>query len=197
MRPPRPASTILPAAIPVTIGMSYTIAEKIGYRRQSSMSKAPEPPPPSSNFGKPPKSTASPRARAVRMESECMACQKVAIIAGSAPSKSFIIFWVSLGFLHALSFCSTVKMKWTGVGDEMAVTVEMQNTGDPALRQEVAATIEHALVDRPGDWRVSIIGSQANDRWEMKIIGPNAFERSYTLEGSSAEHRPEMLPLFQ
>src|SRR5438093_9571737 len=88
MRPPRPASTILPAAISVTNGRSYTIADKFGYRRQSSMSKAPEPPPTSSNFRKPPKSTASPRARAVKMESECMACQKVAIIAGSAPSKS-------------------------------------------------------------------------------------------------------------
>ena len=75
----------------------------------------------------------------------------------------------------------------------MAVTVEMQNTGDPGLQREVAATIEHALADRPGDWRVSIIGSQANDQWEMKIIGPNAFERSYTLEGSSGEHRPEMI----
>jgi len=75
----------------------------------------------------------------------------------------------------------------------MAVMVEMQNTGDPGLQREVAATIEHALADRPGDWRVSIVGSQANDQWEMKIIGPNAFERSYTLEGSSGEHRPEMI----
>jgi len=55
----------------------------------------------------------------------------------------------------------------------MAVMVEMQNTGDPALQREVVATIEHALADRPGDWRVSIVGSQANDRWEMKIIGPS------------------------
>ncbi len=61
----------------------------------------------------------------------------------------------------------------------MAVMVEMQNTGDPGLQREVAATIEHALEDRPGDWRVSIIGSQANDRWGMKIAGPNGFERSY------------------
>ncbi len=75
----------------------------------------------------------------------------------------------------------------------MAVMVEMQNTGDPGLQREVAATIEHALADRPGDWRVSIVGSQANDQWEMKIIGPNASERSYTLEGSSGEHRPEMI----
>jgi len=27
----------------------------------------------------------------------------------------------------------------------------------------------------------------------MKIIEPNAFERSYTLEGSSGEHRPERI----
>jgi len=30
------------------------------------------------------------------------------------------------------------------------------------------------------DWRVSIIGSQANDQWEMKIIGPNAFANALT-----------------
>ena len=28
---------------------------------------------------------------------------------------------------------------------------------------------------------MSIVGSQANDRWEMKIAGPNGFERSYKL----------------
>jgi hypothetical protein len=35
--------------------------------------------------------------------------------------------------------------------------------------------------DRPGDWRVSIADSRADDSWEMKILGPNGFERSYTL----------------
>ena len=34
----------------------------------------------------------------------------------------------------------------------MAVMVEMQNTGDPGLQREVAATIELALADRPGDY---------------------------------------------
>jgi hypothetical protein len=43
------------------------------------------------------------------------------------------------------------------------------------------------------DWRVSIVGSQANDEWEMKIVGPNAFERSYALERSAGEHRPEVI----
>jgi hypothetical protein len=33
------------------------------------------------------------------------------------------------------------------------------------------------------------MGSQANDRWEMKIDGPNAFERSYMQEGSAGQHR--------
>ena len=56
----------------------------------------------------------------------------------------------------------------------MAVTVEMHNTGDPAQRAEVVSVVEHVLSDRPGDWRVSIVGSQANDRWEMKIVGPKA-----------------------
>ncbi len=75
----------------------------------------------------------------------------------------------------------------------MAVVVEMQNTGDPALSSEVSAVIEHVLSDRSGEWRVSIFGSQVNDDWVMKITGPNAFERSYTLEGSAGEHRAEVI----
>ena len=75
----------------------------------------------------------------------------------------------------------------------MAVSMEKHHTGDAALRSEVAAAIEHVLADRPGNWRVSIVGSQANERWEMKIVGPSGFERSYTLEGSSGEHRPEVI----
>jgi hypothetical protein len=75
----------------------------------------------------------------------------------------------------------------------MAVLVEMHHTGDPGLRAEVVAAIEHVLADRSGDWKVSIIGSQANDCWEMKIAGPKGFERSYTLEGSLGQHEPEVI----
>ena len=78
----------------------------------------------------------------------------------------------------------------------MAVTVEMQNTGDPGVRAEVVAIIEHVLGDRTGDWRVAILGSQANDRWEMMIVGPKGCERSYTLEGSAGEHRPEVIAVL-
>jgi hypothetical protein len=71
--------------------------------------------------------------------------------------------------------------------------VEIQNTGDPAIHSEIVAAIEHVLSDRVGDWKVSLMGSQATDRWEMNIKGPNAFERSYTLEGSAGEHRVEVI----
>jgi hypothetical protein len=60
----------------------------------------------------------------------------------------------------------------------MAVLVEMHPTGEPALRAEVVAAIEHVVADRAGDWRVFIVGSQANDRWEMNMAGPKGFERS-------------------
>ena len=75
----------------------------------------------------------------------------------------------------------------------MAVAVEMHNTGDPELQRDVVVIVEHVLSDRPGEWRVSIVGSQGSDRWEMRITGPNAFERSYTLEGTAGEHEPHAI----
>jgi len=76
----------------------------------------------------------------------------------------------------------------------MAVSVEMHHTGCvPAVRSEIVALIEHVLSDRPGNWRVLIVGSRANDRWEMKITGPNTFERSYTLEGTAGQHEPRAI----
>ena len=74
----------------------------------------------------------------------------------------------------------------------MAIVVEMQNTGDPSVRTEIVAMIEHVLSERQGEWRVSIVGSRASDDWEMKVEGPNGFERSYTLVGSG-QHRPEAI----
>lgn len=71
--------------------------------------------------------------------------------------------------------------------------VEMQNTGDSGARAEIVAMIEHVFSDRLGDWRVSISGSRGNDDWEMKIEGPNGFERSYTLVGTAGEHQPSAI----
>jgi hypothetical protein len=72
----------------------------------------------------------------------------------------------------------------------MAVSLELHNTGDPRIRAEIQALVEHHLSDRPGDWRVSIVGSRETDGWEMKILEPKGFERSYTLVGSAGEHQP-------
>ena len=78
----------------------------------------------------------------------------------------------------------------------MPVSVEIEHTGDRKMQAEVRVVIEHVLADRLGDWRVSIMGSQANDQWELKITGPNGFERSYTLEGSAGEHQPEVIRMI-
>jgi len=75
----------------------------------------------------------------------------------------------------------------------MAVTVEMHNTGDADGQRDVIALVEHVLADRSGEWHVSILGTQRNDRWEMKIYGPNGFEGSYTLEGVAGQHEPGVI----
>jgi hypothetical protein len=75
----------------------------------------------------------------------------------------------------------------------MAVTVELQNLGDAQLCRDITARIEHALADRRGEWRVSIAGSRASENWEMRVEGPNGYERSYTLTDSSGEHDPEVV----
>jgi len=33
---------------------------------------------------------------------------------------------------------------------------------------EIRALVEHALSNRPGDWRVSIVGSRENDMWPQR-----------------------------
>ena len=75
----------------------------------------------------------------------------------------------------------------------VAVVVEMQNTGGPANRSEIVASIEHALYQEQGDWRVSIVGSRGSDDWELKVEGPRGFERIYTLSGSAGEHQPDVI----
>jgi hypothetical protein len=75
----------------------------------------------------------------------------------------------------------------------MGVTIELQNLRDGQLCREIVASIEHALSDKPGVWRVSIAGSHASENWEMRIEGPNGFERSYTLADAAGEHEPEAI----
>ena len=60
-------------------------------------------------------------------------------------------------------------------------------------RKEILAGVEHVLSDAAGEWRVSIVGSRADDNWEMKVEGRRGFERSYTLVGKAGEHQPEAI----
>ena len=80
--------------------------------------------------------------------------------------------------------------------NEVSLTLDIQNVGDPALKTELAGIIEHTLSGRPGEWRVSILGSRANDDWELTIKGPNEFERVYMLNGSAGEHEPRAIHLL-
>lgn len=75
----------------------------------------------------------------------------------------------------------------------MSVSTEFHNLGDTELCRDIVARVEHALSDRQGEWHVSIAGSRENENWEMKVEGPNGFERSYTLSGSAGEHTPDAI----
>ena len=72
----------------------------------------------------------------------------------------------------------------------MSVSIELHNTGDSSIGAEIQTLVEHHLSDRPGDWRVSIVGSRESDNWDTKVLGPNGFERTYILVGSAGEHQP-------
>jgi hypothetical protein len=72
----------------------------------------------------------------------------------------------------------------------MAVSVELQNLGDAQLCREITVHLEHAFSERHGDWRVSISGSRATENWDLRVQGPNGFERSYSLSATAGEHEP-------
>ena len=78
----------------------------------------------------------------------------------------------------------------------MSLSLDIQNIGDSSLKAELIGIIEHTLNGRPGEWRVSIIGSRASDEWELKINGPNEFERVYMLNGAAGEHEPRAIHLL-
>src|SRR5260370_18123233 len=72
----------------------------------------------------------------------------------------------------------------------MGVTIELQNLGDAQVCRDIAADLEHAFSGRQGQWRVSIAGSRATESWDLRVEGPNGFERSYALSADAGEHEP-------
>jgi hypothetical protein len=75
----------------------------------------------------------------------------------------------------------------------MGVTIELQNLGDAQLCRDITAHLEHTFNGRQGDWRVSIAGSRASENWDLRVDGPNGFERSYTLSAAAGEHEPAVI----
>ena len=75
----------------------------------------------------------------------------------------------------------------------MAVFIKMLLGGYPELQDRIGSAIEHVLVSHPGEWHVTIVGSQRSDAWEIKISGPDTFQRYYTLEGAFGYHDPEVI----
>ena len=76
----------------------------------------------------------------------------------------------------------------------MGVVIELQNLGDAQLSREIVANIEHVLSDKPGEWRVSIAESHASENWEVRVEGPNGFERSHTLAGAAGSTSLRQFP---
>jgi hypothetical protein len=72
----------------------------------------------------------------------------------------------------------------------MGVTIELQNLGDAQLCRDITAYLEHAFSGRQGEWRVSIAGSRVSESWDLRVEGPNGFERSYALLADAGEHEP-------
>ena len=73
----------------------------------------------------------------------------------------------------------------------MGVTIELQNLGDAQLCGGITSLIEHAFAE-PTRPLASVDCRIAREReLGMRVEGPNGFERSYTLAGSSGEHEPD------
>ena len=70
----------------------------------------------------------------------------------------------------------------------MGITIEPQNLGDAQLCRDITAYLEHAFSRQQGEWRVSIAGSRAAENWDLRLEGPDGFERSYTLSATAGEH---------
>jgi hypothetical protein len=71
----------------------------------------------------------------------------------------------------------------------MGVTIELQNLGDAQLCRDITAHLEHAFSRRQGEWRISIAASRVAESWDLRVEGPNGFERSYALSPDAGRTR--------
>src|SRR5579872_581950 len=74
----------------------------------------------------------------------------------------------------------------------MSLSIEIFAIGDPEAKVAIENAVRETLGAISGEWRVSVIGSQLNDIWELKIRGPN-LNRQYKLYGTDGQHDPEFV----
>jgi hypothetical protein len=55
----------------------------------------------------------------------------------------------------------------------MSLSIEIFAIGDPEAKAAIANAARATVGSTSGEWRVSVIGSQLNDIWKLKIRGPN------------------------
>ena len=74
----------------------------------------------------------------------------------------------------------------------------IRHTGNAVFRTHCPREDQAALPPL-GEFRAEMVGDVQmqpvgpSKTKEMQIAGPNGFERSYTLEGTAGEHRPEVI----
>src|SRR5947209_5356562 len=73
------------------------------------------------------------------------------------------------------------------IDNAMGVTIELQNLGDAQLSREIVASIEHALSDKSGEWRVSIARARGSAKLEMGVEEPNGFKQSNKLTDAARQ----------
>jgi hypothetical protein len=71
----------------------------------------------------------------------------------------------------------------------MPISIEMSAIGDPETKMVIESVLRDVMGSRSGTWRISVIGSQLNDIWELKVRGPNT-NRLYKLYGPDGQHDP-------
>ena len=75
---------------------------------------------------------------------------------------------------------------------KMPISIEMSAIGGPETQTAIEDVFRNVLGPLAGDWQASVIGSQQNDIWELKIRGPKT-DRRYKLYGTDGQHDPRFI----
>jgi hypothetical protein len=53
----------------------------------------------------------------------------------------------------------------------MPATITVKYLGDEAIEKQIRERLEQELRVYDASWRVTVLGSEGNDRWEIKVYG--------------------------